>query len=548
MPQRLEWTIDVNAPLNTIQTPTLMMQGDDQANTLAVRVTSKGKAYDLSGYTASAWLERRDGVRVPVDGTVDGNTVEVTLTESCYRVSGRYIAFVRITNAETGEKRTILRVTGMMESEGNGPVLDEEDTIPSIEDIVAQLEIMEKATASANAAANNANKAAQDAVDTAQAAANNANGVAQAVQDKLDSGELVGKGLQILGYYDTADALAAGVTNPEAGDAYGVGTAEPYDIYVWDALHAVWVNNGAIQGPQGETGPQGPQGEPGADGRNGAGAQLNLLDNSNFRNPVNQRGIAQGVTRDVGYKIDRWRYDIYGTASDAYFGIVADAYISLKPPADGYSELCQNLECYDRIKGSTCTLTMAAVYKGEKQTLAAVFQMGKVPDGIDLTEDGNVKLYSIDSMNITIRVHGDSIAQEELAISWAALYEGEYTADTLPPYIPKGYAVELLECQRYYYVPAGAANMAYAGYTASAANARITVPTPVPMRTTPSIVVETIGNVQVYASDGAHNATGVTVLQLQGDCVALQIVTSGLTTWTPCTMRFNTSVALSADL
>ena len=33
---------------------------------------------------------------------------------------------------------------------------------------------------------------------------------------------------------------------------------------------------------------------------------------------------------------------------------------------------------------------------------------------------------------------------------WAALYEGAYTTDTLPPYVPRPYAVELAECQRYY--------------------------------------------------------------------------------------------------
>lgn len=35
-------------------------------------------------------------------------------------------------------------------------------------------------------------------------------------------------------------------------------------------------------------------------------------------------------------------------------------------------------------------------------------------------------------------------------VRWAALYEGEYTAETLPPYVPKGYAAELAECLRYY--------------------------------------------------------------------------------------------------
>lgn len=254
MPQRLEWTIDVNAPLNTIQTPTLLMQGDDQANTFAVRVTNKGRSYDLSGYTVSAWVERRDGVRVPVDGTVEGNVAEVTLTESCYRVSGRYIAFVRITNAETGEKRTILRLTGLIENEGNGPVLDEEDVIPSLEELLAQIAAMEQATEAANAAANNANAAAADAVETATEAADNANRVAQTVQDKLDNGELNGKGFEILGYFALEGDLTANVTSPEPGDAYGVGTTEPYDVYVWDAVNARWVNNGPIQGPKGESG------------------------------------------------------------------------------------------------------------------------------------------------------------------------------------------------------------------------------------------------------------------------------------------------------
>ena len=60
-----------------------------------------------------------------------------------------------------------------------------------------------------------------------------------------------GKGLQILGYYATLDALIAAVTSPAAGDAYGVGTAEPYNIYVWDGVGSAWVNNGTAVGVEG---------------------------------------------------------------------------------------------------------------------------------------------------------------------------------------------------------------------------------------------------------------------------------------------------------
>lgn len=78
--------------------------------------------------------------------------------------------------------------------------------------------------------------------------------------DKGDKGD-PGEDFKILGYYDTLSALEAAVVSPSAGDAYGVGTAAPYDIYVYDGVSGTWVNNGSIQGPAGKNG------DDGADGR-----------------------------------------------------------------------------------------------------------------------------------------------------------------------------------------------------------------------------------------------------------------------------------------
>lgn len=63
-----------------------------------------------------------------------------------------------------------------------------------------------------------------------------------------------GKDFQILGYYDTIADLRTAITSPEPGEAYGVGIAAPYPIYIWDAVSQDWVNNGAIQGPAGRSG------------------------------------------------------------------------------------------------------------------------------------------------------------------------------------------------------------------------------------------------------------------------------------------------------
>lgn len=69
-----------------------------------------------------------------------------------------------------------------------------------------------------------------------------------------------GADFQILGYYDTLSALTAAVTAPTAGDAYGVGTSEPYDIYIFDGVSGTWKNNGTIQGPVGKDGADGTDG------------------------------------------------------------------------------------------------------------------------------------------------------------------------------------------------------------------------------------------------------------------------------------------------
>ena len=110
--------------------------------------------------------------------------------------------------------------------------------------------------------------------DTGATGAQGAKGDTGAQGPKGDTGAQgpkgdTGQGFVVKGYYATATALAAAVTAPAAGDAYGVGTASPYDIYIWDGANSTWVNNGALQGAKGDTGAQGPKGDTGAQGPKG---------------------------------------------------------------------------------------------------------------------------------------------------------------------------------------------------------------------------------------------------------------------------------------
>lgn len=54
-----------------------------------------------------------------------------------------------------------------------------------------------------------------------------------------------GTGLTVKDFFGTVEELER-VENPSVGDAYGVGSGAPYDIYIYSASHR-WVNSGAFQ-------------------------------------------------------------------------------------------------------------------------------------------------------------------------------------------------------------------------------------------------------------------------------------------------------------
>ena len=144
----------------------------------------------------------------------------------------------------------------------------------------------------------------------------------------------------------------------------------------------------------------------------------NLLDNSDFRNPVNQRVYT--VYNTLGYTIDRWLL---------YFSDWANFTVG-----DGlvFNTSSNGCSFYQRIGAN-------AVKVGAKYTLAYML------DGDVYAQERIFEATENESYDVAI-----IIPEGTHTLLWAALYEGSYTADTLPPYVPKGYAAELAECQRYF--------------------------------------------------------------------------------------------------
>lgn len=120
---------------------------------------------------------------------------------------------------------------------------------------------------------------------------------AQAVKAAADAGKFNGKdgkSFEIKGYYASTAALEEGVPAPAPGDAYCVGSAAPYDVYIYDGVSGEWINNGTIHGAKGDTGAAGTTFTPHLDGN----GNLSWTNDGGLDNPETQN--IRGAKGDKG--------------------------------------------------------------------------------------------------------------------------------------------------------------------------------------------------------------------------------------------------------
>lgn len=177
----------------------------------------------------------------------------------------------------------------------------------------------------------------------------------------------------------------------------------------------------------------------------------NLLDNSDFRHPVNQRGFVSGTSGNHNYTIDCWllEYDTILHLHPGYIGI------------SGFWTLGQYVGC-KLLAGKTYTFAVEA--RREVGTGQMFMRFGH-PDGTGATEhrqDINdnewtkcTKVWTADrdyepgEAWFAVGINTGHSLSTQIYYKNPALYEGEYTEETLPEYQPKGYENELLICRQY---------------------------------------------------------------------------------------------------
>lgn len=170
----------------------------------------------------------------------------------------------------------------------------------------------------------------------------------------------------------------------------------------------------------------------------GAAPSHNLLDNSDFTNPVNQLGtITKTIGTDLVYFMDRWQGKRC-TLSLGENGITANW-----DGANGSNGYIHQSVVGNFAKGDIYTLS--AEINGD--VFCGALTLGESGDSVSITLKDGIVL-SLAWSNIG-KIYAYVYFTKQSVIKYVALYKGGYTSETLPKYQPKGYANELLICRQY---------------------------------------------------------------------------------------------------
>ena len=288
----------------------------------------------------------------------------------------------------------------------------------------------------------------------------------------------------------------------------------------------------------------------------------NWLDNSAFM--IDQRG--KGTYTATAYSLDRWRFRAGGSGSkvtklargiriDVGDGGLCGMYqrIATQEVSDKFLALAgRPVTLAVKVAASTlvasgnCGIDLLdhnnATVEGSNNTVLARKTFAAGSTGIFVANGTMPETMTYAGITALFRTSSGS-SSGTIDIEWMALYEGTYTADTLPEYVEPGYAQELLECKRYYFPTTGQGG----GYCTSANAARITVPIGIDMVGTPSIVGDV--TFTVHNNGSSFTATGYSFAAMLGDGVRFNLTSDGqFAKFQPLWGYWSDSSALSADL
>ena len=397
----MPYTVHLDHTLRVTPLSTLFAKGDSAAHRFELTIMRAGVQEDLTGCTVMCKFYRMaDSTVVSMTGSVEDRKAVAVLNKACYDYIGRFALTIAIKNGE--EETTVFYGDGYMHGQRADTSISGEYIIYDINTLLEKIAEIDASTQAANTATSNANTA----TEKANTATKNANTAADAANKEATNANKAA---------NAANAAAKDWGDSTAANSYKLGGKAP-EYYL---------------------------------------QPRNLLDNSFWRRgseSVNQRGQTSYI--GAVYGIDRW----YGRA-EAQKTEVRSIDITVTATGTAYAGIKQKIANIEEFAGETVTL---AVYVYSTVGVAVGFVNENdeaVSETVDSSTGTRVILCTCTVPSNTTpdkfipRILLRTTAQNDyMRCYWAALYEGAYTADTLPPYVNKGYAAELAECQQRFHV------------------------------------------------------------------------------------------------
>lgn len=264
----------------------------------------------------------------------------------------------------------------------------------------------------------------------------------------------------------------------------------------------------------------------------------NLGTNTNFPNPVNQRGKTTYTGDSTAlYCIDRWRILNSTTYNVSSFTLTAPSYAARACGMWQSNEMGQ----HQLSIGDDVTVSIYANGKLHTPTMKVIDRdlydaFTNVPAGYDC-DDFEIVLctYARDNTMYNLGIY----PKKPLTVNYIKWEKGSVAT----PYAPKAFGDEFLECLRYF---VGGVGIGSAGIV-SGSTFRVLIPTPVSMRTAPSVTVKVADNVVYNGTFKALNTTVSNITrQRNGIHLHIGMAASGVNNYPG--IAYGLQCDLSADL
>ena len=188
-----------------------LFSGDIASNLIGVEVYDNGQEVELAG-TVYGYIIRGDGGTIVLNnGVIEDNRAHIVLDQSCYEIVGPISIVIKVGSVTVGACH------GYVYRTSTQTIVDPTGVIPSLQELLDQIENCRDATTAATTATTNANTA----TTSANSAATRANEAAAALEDMTatatasEPGSAAGVTVsEVDGHYNLAFTLPRGNVGP----------------------------------------------------------------------------------------------------------------------------------------------------------------------------------------------------------------------------------------------------------------------------------------------------------------------------------------------